>query len=245
MTHHADNVADTRARFARDTAQHVMEVVLDQGVHRHLRFRRPDRTFTYGFDIVTWPGYLAISGDMGGSIFTRLPDMFEFFRTERGKPGELAINVSYWAEKLHANDGAAKRFDRDVFQAALRQRILDAYDDVENDMRDERDRLLEHVEHESACENEYEAMDWACSFKPDPGDFPLLRDFRFVDFWETTITDYDTHLIWRMLAIAHAVKAYDEHKAVPPPAWNCGRCGHRNPAAEQQCERCFAGERNA
>ena len=28
------------------------------------------------FDIVTWPGYLCYSGDMGCFVFTRLPDMF-------------------------------------------------------------------------------------------------------------------------------------------------------------------------
>jgi hypothetical protein len=55
------------------------------------------------FDIVTWPGFLAYAGDMGSFVFTRLEDMFKFFRTDRNN-GKLSINPGYWGEKLEAVD---------------------------------------------------------------------------------------------------------------------------------------------
>ena len=73
----ASNRAEVHERFKKDTAEHQMTVLRDDGLYRHLRFRKPG-TGIYGFDIVTWPGYLAISGDMGASMFTRLEDMIQF-----------------------------------------------------------------------------------------------------------------------------------------------------------------------
>ena len=54
----------SRERFAKDTATHAMTILRDDGLYRHLRFKRPN-TSSYYFDIITWPGYLAITGDMG------------------------------------------------------------------------------------------------------------------------------------------------------------------------------------
>jgi len=55
------------------------------------------------FDLLTWPGYLCYTGDMGTYVFRRLHDMFQFFR--RGESiGERCIDIRYWAEKLEAID---------------------------------------------------------------------------------------------------------------------------------------------
>lgn len=40
--------------FDRDIAQHQMEVIRDDGVNRHLRFKRPG-TMCMHFDLLTWP----------------------------------------------------------------------------------------------------------------------------------------------------------------------------------------------
>lgn len=65
--------------FTRDIAKHEIEVIRDDGVDRHLRFRRPG-TMSMHFDILTWPGYLCYTGDMGSYVFRRTEDMLEFFR---------------------------------------------------------------------------------------------------------------------------------------------------------------------
>lgn len=110
--------AASRERFERDTAKHELQVLHDDGLYRHLRFSAPD-TYCYGYDLVTWPGYLVICGDMGDYTFTRIRDMFEFFAGERQAPG---INPSYWAQKLCGDRGGrdiARRYSEDTFRARV------------------------------------------------------------------------------------------------------------------------------
>jgi hypothetical protein len=82
-------------RFLSDVATHEMTVVADEGNVRHLLFKAPD-TVTQYFNLTTWPDHLCISGDMGTYVFSRLEDMFDFFR-------ENKINPGYWHEKVKAD----------------------------------------------------------------------------------------------------------------------------------------------
>src|ERR1035438_10338294 len=66
--------------FLADVAEHAMAVMQDNGVYRHLRFRKPGSSNMW-FDLITWPGSLVISGDMGTWAFSRVEDMFAFFRS--------------------------------------------------------------------------------------------------------------------------------------------------------------------
>ena len=52
-----------------------MIVLRDDGVYRHIRFKKPG-TGCMHFDLVTWPGYLCYSGDMGCYVFCRLNARF-------------------------------------------------------------------------------------------------------------------------------------------------------------------------
>lgn len=81
--------------FEDDTKDHKMEVVRDDGLYRHLKFRGKDGICW--FDLVTWPHVLTIHGDCGTFVFTRIEDMFQFFRGP-------TINPSYWSEKVVAED---------------------------------------------------------------------------------------------------------------------------------------------
>lgn len=86
---------------------HEMTVELDDGVHRSIAFNRMvdgKPSMTYSFRLNTWPGHLAFSGDMGTFVFSRLRDMFEFFRED-----ELKVNHGYWHEKLEAEDVRGNR----------------------------------------------------------------------------------------------------------------------------------------
>ena len=85
-------------RFLRDIAQHQMTILRDDGVYRHLRFQVPGTPHRQ-FDLVTWPGYLAYTGDMGAYVFTRVHDMFKFFRRELQS---YDMDMHYWAEKCEA-----------------------------------------------------------------------------------------------------------------------------------------------
>lgn len=82
------------SRFLMDTAFHRLEIIRDDGLYRHLRMQQPG-TSNYYYDVITWPGYLTVTGDMGTWTFSRIADMFDFFGAWEG-----GINTHYWSEKL-------------------------------------------------------------------------------------------------------------------------------------------------
>jgi hypothetical protein len=215
------NRAKVLTDFLRDTAEHKMEVVLDQVLHRHLRFRKPG-TSCYGFEIVTWPGYLAISGDMGAATFTRLPDMLEFFRDKPERHdanGGLYINCGYWAEKCVANDGEQKEFLPELFRGYVKERFdeyVEGHTDEGEDPPAWAAELWQEIEQDVLMATEdHEATFFAIwsmnDFEPESHEY---EDFRFSDAFEsaTSLEDYRHHFIWRLYAIAYAVRAYDDHK---------------------------------
>lgn len=221
------NQSEVHERFKKDTAEHQMTVVRDDGLYRHLRFRRPG-TGCYGFDIVTWPGYLAISGDMGASMFTRLDDMFEFFRQKperHDNHGGLYINCGYWREKCVANDGAAKEFSKNLLNAYVRE-AFDEFvkgatddDEMEPEWSDElwaeiKSDVIDRVDDVPSVQTAIEAMQ---DFEPDDERY---KRFRFHDAWEaaSSLEDYTFHFLWRLYAISHAIRAYDAAKAAEPAA---------------------------
>lgn len=182
------------ALFLKDVATHEMTVLLDNGTHRHIRFRRPGTT-CMGFDLVTWPGYLAVSGDMGDFMFTRLLDMFEFFRG--ADEGPLRINPQYWAEKCKA--GTTEEYDADRFCEAIRSRLddMEASPELRQAVADE---VLP-----AARDGEYEAHRAAQDFEHDGHQV-------FTDFWEAGLREHTYHFIWICYAIAWGIRQYDAAK---------------------------------
>lgn len=91
--------------FLKQTEDHELHVLHDDGLYRHLRVQAPG-TRMWSWDITTWPGHLAISGDVGaGYIFAREPDMLDFFTYAGTSPryyadGAPSIDVRYWTEKI-------------------------------------------------------------------------------------------------------------------------------------------------
>ena len=103
--------------FGRDIAQHELQILRDDGLYRHLRCSRPE-TYCFGFDIVTWPGYLAYVGDMGSYVFSRVEDMFTFF----GGDTTRSIDYRYWAEKIQGGGvRPAEQFSDTAFAAAVKE----------------------------------------------------------------------------------------------------------------------------
>jgi hypothetical protein len=90
-------------------ADHTLEVIRDDGLYRHLRCRKSG-TWVYGFDVVTWPGYLTVCGDIGTWVFSRERDMLPWFEASGDR-----INPGYWSEKLMHGSGSghedARRFE--------------------------------------------------------------------------------------------------------------------------------------
>jgi hypothetical protein len=210
----------TEERFLRDVAQHKMTVIKDDGVHRHLHFAKPGTSCMH-FDLITWPGYLCYTGDMGTYVFTRLRDMFEFFRTDReyakrrGK--ELAINPSYWGEKLEAVDkcDGFKQFSEEKFNAAIREYFVSWVRDHRGDTsKEERRELWEAIE----CEvlgadgdgGGYRKQCAAHDFYHEVN--RAVGNFRFEDFWETNVEEYSHRFMWCCYALAWGIQQYDDAK---------------------------------
>lgn len=183
----ATTMPTVQERFEADTAKHELTVLHNDGLYRHLRFRQPD-TSIYWFDVVTWPGNLTIRGDMGTFVFTRLEDMFEFFR------GDVGINPGYWGEKVTA--GEITRYDEDYARQAA-QEYLDEWAEHEGDTDRVRyaRRLLQELiaDDDSADEANFRL---GLSRIGDPfGDF----------WWEADLCPHTVQFLWCCWAVRHAV----------------------------------------
>jgi hypothetical protein len=184
--------------FLKVVENHTLEVRKDDGLYRHLVLSNGGSSF-YRFDIVTWPGFLAYTGDMGAFVFSRIPDMFAFFR-------EKEINPSYWSEKVVAenvHDGIEK-FSVDVFRTRVLNRTrsyLDLEDGqpIPDDVQIEIQPLLD-------AEDEWECVE-------------CMRDFSselvtFQDFWDSKdTTEYTRAFLFACYALVWAIEQYDARKA--------------------------------
>jgi hypothetical protein len=187
----------TEAQFLKDVATHEMTVLWNHDQHRHLRFRRPG-TYCMGFDIITWPGYLCICGDMGDYVFARTVDMFGFFRGSI--EGPLKINPSYWAEKTRNNQTI--EYSADSFRAMINSR-LEGCGEVSPELREAvRDEVLCHAD------DEWRAIIAAHDFEHGR--------FRFEELYERSYKDWTYHFIWCCYAVTWAIRQHDIARAKVP-----------------------------
>jgi hypothetical protein len=205
----------TEERFLKDVAQHEMKVVRDDVVSRHVRFQKPG-TYCMHFDLITWPGYLCYTGDMGTYVFKRLEDMFAFFRTDRRdfnhnrNPNGLSINPGYWGEKLQAIDrgDGFRQWSKDKFEQRIREDFAEWLED--GDLSDEqKEDAKEQFESDVICaidDGKEAAYMAAMNFEFD-GRSP------FQDWWEVDTDEYAFRFLWCCYALAWGVQKYDEVKA--------------------------------
>lgn len=214
---------DTSSRFLLDTAFHRLEIIRDDGLYRHLRMQQPG-TSCYYYDVITWPGYLTVTGDMGTWTFSRIADMFNFFGAWEG-----GINTSYWSEKLEAGAGCsarellAKEYDHDAFCRSLKESLSDYLEDSEEDEEDDEDwddddetpdsdkaRVREIVRElcSAGFSNDYEAYNAVYE-----ADWPEI-----FDRWDIcdglTFKTYTSHFRWILFAITWAIAKYHNTKLV-------------------------------
>lgn len=206
-----DTYIPTQEQFDRDTANGTMETLLDNGLHRHLRFRFKNGGFGW-FDIVTWPGKLVITGDCETFTFARLDDMFEFFRA-----GGCRINPGYWQEKILDGRDRARSFDWDHFLAAA----LAEFDQAKAEDDDAERRAAARQDLESTLDetdpDQFGAVQLlrGYAYRPDGYGKPVYFQF---DLSESPPDGmgWDYHYIWCCRAIAWAIQQYDAHHAKTP-----------------------------
>ena len=206
-------------RFAKETANHTLEIVHDQGLYRHLRFRHqgPNYSAYYWFDLITVPGSLIFRGDGESYVFARMDDMFEFFRSSAylGKP-----NLQYWAEKVTSDDTRLQRYNDELFRAAVMQYLVEHFepepvppgllkavetdifeDDYFNESKEDAYRLAAEFTYYENPEDRY--------------DHQKRPDFEFHDVWELNATDYHWWFVWSCYAIVWGIAKYDAERPKP------------------------------
>jgi hypothetical protein len=194
------------AYFENDIATHEMQVIREDGVNRHIRFKRPG-TMCMHFDLITWPGYLCYTGDMGTYVFRRLHDMFEFFR--RGENRDpYQISLGYWAEKLEASDrNGAKEWDADQFVVDVHEHFNDATIDDDEWPKKRRIALWDEIDERvlrAAEDGEHFASAALHDFEYD--------GFRFQD-WERDSRVWTHRFLWCCHALEWAIGTYDAARA--------------------------------
>lgn len=205
----------TREIFLKDVDRHKMTILRDDGLYRHVRFGRPG-TRIMQFDLITWPGYLAYCGDMGEYVFTRLKDMFEFFRKPDARSG---VDLQYWAEKCRAVDHVSgiKKYDPDVARKVIiewmeswmhEQDVEEGEEEgtyiVPAELYEVRDAVIDDVL--SCVENgEHDLRETIRNFE--------CNGFEFRDFWEADLTEYTVRFVWCCYALVWGIAQYDKEKA--------------------------------
>ena len=187
----------TEETFLQQTKNHRLTVIRDDGLYRHLHLGKPGTRYE-SWDIVTWPGYLAMVGDMGDWVFERDDDMFVFFRS---KAEQFIINPRYLAEKLQAQGGdgweyfSISAFRNRVEILAMECENVETYAEVSEEHRD---TLLQLMEAEDEC-----------------AAVVAIREFRegwidLTDFWDDYFGETSPRFIFACYAIAWSIRKYDE-----------------------------------
>jgi hypothetical protein len=200
---------DIHERFLKNVATHKLTVLLDNEAYRHIRLQSPETRNCY-FDIVTWPGSLVISGDMGTYAFERLYDMFEFFRpTEHDK----GINPHYWSEKCIALDnscrrGALEAYSQERFRDVVMERFNEWVADEEPDTEDRTEILSELLSIVANGDSEEEARRAIEEFND--------KHELFSDFWEVSLREWTYSYLWNLYAIVWGIEQYYKFKMEAP-----------------------------
>lgn len=222
----------TENEFLKDVEHHVVEVIRDDGLHRHIRFHKPG-TMCMHFDLITWPGYLCYTGDKGTYVFSRLQDMFEFFRTDREyaqrRGRRLSVNLSYWSEKLQAVDGSRRNGSAQEFSEEKMRRVINGIRlrwirDARNEgtlTKDQRRELWEAVDEDVFArlndDGEHAAYIAARDFSWTADGLRSSysygkRAWCFEDLWDYDFTDYTHRFRWCCFALAWGIEQYDLSK---------------------------------
>lgn len=205
---------DIYVDFLKATANHKVEVLLDKGVHRSLLFKDQSGSYMYGFELNTWPGHLAITGDISdGLIFTRLYDMFEFFRSDRNYDD---IDFRYWAEKLTTGRQSVREFSEKLARESVLRDVhqwLEYADLGESDTEqlfEEVDELFGYADASTLIERIYNYT----FIDSDRNTHHVFQDVEPHDW-----SEFNYRFYLNCYAIQAGIKAYNRYKSGGEGTW--------------------------
>lgn len=210
----------TKESFLTDVQSHRIGIIRDDGVNRHIRFKKPDALDMY-FDLITWNGHLCYTGDMGTYVFSRSKDMFSFFRSvsslEDDESTRIVINPEYWSEKCIAKDsnGEIEKFSDELFEAAVNEYFSDwiadsSLDATKEDIKKLSDAIYSEVINAEDSPYGYLKLKAASDFNHLVND--EVGEFYFEDFLDQNFDEYTYRFIWCCYAIVWGIMQYDKLK---------------------------------
>ena len=199
-----NHVIDTRAElggrlakaqqlFAADMVGNTMTVRHQDGHYRHLQFARPGTHYWY--EITSWPGALALRGDMGDYLFARQEDMFDVFR----RAGDQRVDPVYWAGMTVGGRDSVKVFAEEHVQGLIADAVREGAGVP---------GLTEAVK-------EFFAPDSGTDLTTEAGARSALSAFEHDGFTfdgsdEWDFLEYDFAFLWSCHALAAGIQLYDE-----------------------------------
>ena len=198
----ADEYIPSVNSFNDSIQTHKMKVALDNGTYRHLVFRPSGSSSVGKVEIVTFPWSLVVTGDMGTWVFSRIEDMFCFFRNDDSR-----INPYYWSEKVQngvsggRRDSGCMEYDPDVFK----QNVIDHLDNYDfEDSGTTKEEVIEALNNEiywdMSHENIVEQLD---NLEVGEGSWSISEP------WDIESTKWCCHYIWCCRFIVWAIAQYD------------------------------------
>lgn len=186
---------DVARKFARDTATHKVTIRHDHGLYRSVDCWRSDGGTCHHFCVTTWPGHIAITGDMGDYVFSRIPDMFAYVRKKSHET--LLDQLEAKCDAVCKQSGLRKYAHEKLIEYVKKEREEDEDKDAE-----EWDELLVTLSDSNEFWNKTALLDFDINDR-NPFDLHDWPDF----------TELSYHFEWCCYAIAWAVEKYDALKA--------------------------------
>lgn len=202
-------VAQSAARFARDTADHKLTILHDDGLYRHVRAAKSNSSM-YAYELITVPGALVYRSADATFTFARLDDMFQFFRSENG-----GVNPHYWAEKITDHRDRVQVYSEEVFRRVVLEQFHDRLIDGEIPLRYAGEALTTLAR--DVLDDDVIAAEQIARQALEDYEFTIAKDqtARFADTWELDFWEWDTWYLWACHAIVRAVALYDAATACP------------------------------
>jgi len=197
-----DNFKQVEKFFPKHVKNHKIRILKEDGLYRHYRCGVPDESNMH-FYIMTWPNYLAYTGDMGDYLFCRTDDMIHFMSGACRSHG-------YAAEKCVAMDKGDKieEFSEDKFKEWLKEERKEAKS-LDDERKIEYNRFngyatsnpSEREAQLAALDDVEEAYD---EYGPE-GVYRTVSDFNLADEMPD-FNDYTYRFLWCMKALEWATE---------------------------------------
>lgn len=195
------HLREAKERFAADVRDASMTVLKDDGIYRHLTFTFPRASWSW-CEVVTWPHMLVLRGNLGCWSFSRVEDMFTFFR----EPEDVGrMDPAFWAEKLvPGSSNSAKSYDAERAAAYIVQTMEENAAQHPDLSRDAQDVFFTDTD----LGTENGLREAVARFDERFPEYAIDKGFRFpVEQWD--LTRYSPWFLLACVVLPWAIGQYD------------------------------------